>query len=308
MSRETNLRERRSPSNGRHPMSYSVLRRSLLPFVGLLLVVACDDSNGDQTVDSGPSGERVKFDPSDLVDGGADAGGAPGTGGSSKTGTTGGSSALGTIGTNTTKTGELGKACELDSDCKSPLTCHYDSTDYVAHKQCTLPCESSEFCKGTFGEGSFCIGAGVCVRRCALNTDCPSLTQCIDSGWCMRSGPGSGIPTCTGTATPCSLLSSTACLSTLGCTDSSYCSGVSAGCYSMYSSYSCSSQPGCYWSSYDKDCSGYSESCSSQYSSYSCSNVSGCSWRAACTGIPLACSSLSTASCLSQQGCRLVTE
>jgi hypothetical protein len=335
MNRGTDTREIRFTSNGRH-MSYLAFSRHVFRATAVLSLAftACNDSFGDPTLDSGPPGGRVKFDPSEIDGAGSAGANSAGVGGSTSTGgnaATGGSTVNGgvtggggaavsggttsqggkggsNVGTGTSLLGTLGNVCELDSDCKSPLVCNYDSTNYIAHKQCVLPCKTNGECESAFGADAFCLGAGICVRACLLDSECPPLTQCFEAGWCKRSGPGSGIPRCTGSATPCSLLSATSCLSTVGCTDASYCGGVSSSCYSMYSSYSCNDQPGCYWSSYSKDCSGSASYCSSQRSRYSCTDVDGCSWRAACSGMPYSCESLTQATCLSQQGCRLEIE
>lgn len=56
------------------------------------------------------------------------------------------------------------------------------------------------------------------------------------------------------------------------------CQGVSSSCFSMFSSFSCASQQGCYWSSSSDSCSGFSWPCSSMYSSFGCSSQQGCYW------------------------------
>lgn len=262
---------------------------------GLLLIgTACDDSAGDVPT-SGPPGAMISVDMTGI---------GSGEGGSSFV--------IPAIGGKTSTTnvvaGSLGTACESDADCKSPLLCHSDTEDYIGHKQCTTPCSTSDTCEASFGETSFCIGAGICVRGCLVNSDCTALTLCNDAGWCKRSGPGSGIPKCTGTATPCSLLSGLSCLDSLGCTDSSRCSGISTSCYSLYSSYTCSSQDGCYWSSSSSSCSGSSYMCSSFSSSGSCGLQEGCSWTSSCTGVPLGCDDYTPGTCYTQPGCYTTIE
>lgn len=269
--------------------------RSVSVFAGLLLlVVACDDSNSD-VPNSGPPGVMIAVDLNGIPIGeGGSATVSPAAGGTS-TGT-------GVV------AGSLGTACESDADCKSPLLCHSDTLDYIGHKQCTTPCSTSDSCAASFGDSSFCIGAGICVRSCLVDSDCTKLTLCSDAGWCKRGGPGSGIPTCAGAATPCSLLSSFTCLDSMGCSDSSSCTGVSSSCYSQYSSYTCSSQSGCYWSSSSSSCSGSSYSCSSLYGSGTCALQSGCSWHQSCTGVPLSCDVFTAATCDSQPGCYATIE
>ncbi len=48
------------------------------------------------------------------------------------------------------------------------------------------------------------------------------------------------------------------------------CGGVASSCYSQFSSYACSSQRGCYWSSLTDSCSGSSWGCSLMSGSSSC--------------------------------------
>jgi hypothetical protein len=121
------------------------------------------------------------------------------------------------------------------------------------------------------------------------------------------SGVGGGAPQphCTGAAFGCSLLASSQCLSAPGCTDDSYCGGVSASCYSQFDVYSCSSLEGCYWSSSSKTCSGSSWSCDLFNGSLSCVDQEGCSWRFRCGGVATPCSLLSTGQCTLQPGCHV---
>ena len=296
-----------------NPLSTKVL--STLTYLSIALCSACSDSTDSIDVESGPPGAMVTVDPNSITPG--DFGGAtnPGTGGRTggggSAGVKGGSTGVGGSKASTLTTvlkGSLGTTCEADSDCQSPLTCHIDNIDYIGHKQCATSCSSSDSCKTTYGENSFCIGAGICVRGCKTDTDCPNLTECGMGAWCQRGGPGSGIPKCSGSATFCSLLSHSTCYTSLGCTDDSKCTGSSTSCYTYYSSYSCTSQEGCYWSSISKSCSGVSTSCYTMSTSVSCEYQEGCSWSDSCTGVPFACDTMTRGTCESQPGCYLINE
>jgi hypothetical protein len=133
----------------------------------------------------------------------------------------------------------------------------------------------------------------------SIEFDCPVT---VDDG---LPDPGGGGSTCTGSATPCSLLSTFECSSTPGCFSSGDCSGVSSSCYSQFDQFSCSSQDGCYWSTVSDNCSGISSSCSSQFSEFSCGNQEGCSWSEDCSGSATPCSLLTAATCTTQPGCYL---
>jgi collagen type VII alpha len=116
---------------------------------------------------------------------------------------------------------------------------------------------------------------------------------------------GGGSSRCTGVPTPCSLNSGATCESTRGCTRDERCAGVSSSCYSQYSSYSCTSLRGCYWSSSSSSCSGSSWSCSAMSGSSSCIGQDGCRWEDDCTGVATPCSLMTEAECVTQVGCRL---
>lgn len=146
------------------------------------------------------------------------------------------------------------------------------------------------------------LGTPSPMATVTVEFDCPVLPDgsdvIVDPG-----GGGSG--DCTGVATPCSLLSSTQCSSALGCISDGDCNGVATSCYSLFDSFSCESQQGCYWSFTTDDCSGVSSSCFSQFSSFSCASQQGCYWSDGCSGAASSCSSLGAASCTLQPGCRL---
>lgn len=248
---------------------------------------AAGTANGGSSSTSGAGGDAPQGDP----------GGAGAVGGSA------GSSGSGDAPVALPGKG-VGQPCETSADCESGLTCNVDSTDYIVHKQCTASCTSEEACTGEFGEDTMCIGAELCTLECRTDADCPDKTLCNEFGWCARSGAGSGVPYCTGSATPCSLLEGTECLLTLGCQDDSECSGSAVSCFAQFSSYSCNAQDGCYWLS--DSCSGVASSCSSQYSETSCTFQEGCYWSSACTGTPYECEDLTPALCTSQPGCVLM--
>ena len=165
------------------------------------------------------------------------------------------------------------------------------------------PCEASLHCLGACGPSGLCHN-GTEGDECISNTDClyePSgrgVYDC-DAGSCTR------VPECRGSATPCGLLSTTQCGLSLGCRLDGDCSGLSTSCFSYFSSFSCGSQDGCFWSFSSDYCSGSSRSCSSYSFSSSCTSQDGCRWDQQCDGTPLSCSSLSPATCETQPGCYL---
>ncbi|MFK7992192.1 MAG: hypothetical protein AB8I08_39600 [Sandaracinaceae bacterium] len=110
---------------------------------------------------------------------------------------------------------------------------------------------------------------------------------------------------CTGVARSCSLYSATLCSTQMGCRRDGDCDGLSRSCYSMYSSYTCIRQDGCFWSSYSDDCSGSARSCSLYSGRTSCTGQEGCRWDESCAGSPTPCSLLSEATCDLQDGCYL---
>jgi hypothetical protein len=115
-------------------------------------------------------------------------------------------------------------------------------------------------------------------------------------------GPGPA-KSCHGIASSCSLQSASLCSSVKGCSKSGECAGFSYGCYSYFSSFGCSLQQGCYWSSVSKNCQGSSWSCSLMSGSSSCASQEGCSWDETCEGVATSCSLLGEFDCDSQPGC-----
>jgi hypothetical protein len=134
------------------------------------------------------------------------------------------------------------------------------------------------------------------------------LPESIDGGLAADAAPplgGFDAGTCTGIARSCSLLTSGTCSTVMGCRESGECTGYASSCYTRYSSSSCISQSGCYWSSYDGKCSGSARSCSSFSASATCAYQSGCRWTLTCEGIETSCFSLQPNECLRQPGCSL---
>lgn len=118
------------------------------------------------------------------------------------------------------------------------------------------------------------------------------------------SGGGASTGTCGGYVTACSLLGSSSCLLTDGCSREEECEGTPSSCYNQFYSFSCYSQDGCVWSSYNDSCSGFARSCSSMSGSSSCVGQSGCRWSDDCTGVAKSCSSyVSALTCEGQPGC-----
>jgi hypothetical protein len=269
-----------------------------------LTLAGCSSPDAPSDPPSGPAMGIVEVDPNSipLGEGDSSGGGSNAVGGSShgggSVGTAGGSTQPGAI--------RIGKACETSGDCPSGQSCHMDA-DFISDKQCTLGCEDEAPCKA-LEQDSFCIGAHVCVHACNSDADCGPKTRCGKAGWCERSGPGSGEPYCGGVATPCSLLSGSSCTLALGCHDDSDCSGVSASCYSQFTSYACNALDGCYWSSSSKSCSGSSHSCFSYSFDFECQAQDGCNWHESCSGSPSRCEDTPVSLCTQQPGCTVLQD
>ncbi len=256
---------------------------------------------------AGQAGHGAGGKSSQAGSGGGTNGGSTSTGGATNGGATGGASSQAGAGAGGASGGasSVGKLCESNADCPSPLYCRQDPVDYTGHKQCTIDCETSAECEAAFGKDSFCIGARICVDRCQQASDCPAKTQCNSSHWCIRSGPGSGVPRCDGPIFICGGLDATGCLLTAGCIYNSDCNGSSQSCYAFFSAATCASQDGCYWSSSEQHCNGVATSCSGEHSSGSCNGQDGCYWYESCTGSARQCWDLLPAICSTQAGCSL---
>lgn len=290
--------------------------------LGLLSALAatggCGDSERETPMSEsppahGPPGGILDVDTNSIGsagEAGSAAGGKPaqgGSGGAAGNGSGGfgaAASGAGSGGTNGGASG-VGKPCATSADCSPSLYCRQDSLDYIAHKQCTIDCEANSTCEAAFGETSFCIGARICVLACRAASDCPAQTECTASHWCMRSGPGSGVPRCTGPVSTCGLLDASRCQLTAGCIYGSDCSGIAVSCSSLSTSAACARQSGCRWNSADQLCSGVASSCSSMHVSSFCTSQEGCHWSETCTGTARACSALAPSLCSTQPGCSL---
>jgi hypothetical protein len=198
----------------------------------------------------------------------------------------------------------LGTACETNFDCSTSLGCRVDRVEHIADGQCTAPCSEDEDCS-TFGARSMCIGAGICVAKCSSDGDCPPRTRCGDTGWCERAGAGSGRASCSGTPTPCAMLTGTECSTADGCRDSSSCSGIASDCGSLADLRSCIGQLGCTWSA-SNTCSGTAKACSAMTFGLQCNDQRGCTWTSTCSGTAATdCSTKSPALCDFTPGCVL---
>lgn len=203
---------------------------------------------------------------------------------------------LGTSGCSSSSGGPSeGLPCTTATDCAAGQLCTAAGTCYDG--SVGDPCATHADCAAYDAHSNLvgCEATGTCaVVECRDDYDCGYEEVC-DAGACFPQY-------CAGSATACSSLSAYSCNS-LGCSLSGDCSGSATSCYSYYSSYSCTSQPGCYWSYSGNYCSGVSSSCYSQSSSTSCFNVDGCTWTQSCTGAATSCSSISVATCTLQPGC-----
>jgi hypothetical protein len=271
----------------------STTRLRIAGFFSTLAVVAgCSDATPEVGPPIGPPGAMIEVD----------AGTIGGSGGSAGGGGSGGRTQL--------LNGGIGRICDSDADCPNGLTCNIDTVDWIAHRQCSTYCETSEFCEDNFGDYTMCIGANLCVSKCLDETHCPESTLCNSNDWCENSGLGSGVPKCAGTPTPCSLLGEFECASSLGCSWSADCSGAASSCYLQYDSFSCTSQDGCYWSSSSSSCSGSATSCRLLSAQYLCTSQDGCYWNGSCIGTPLesTCDEIAAALCDYTPGCTLVPQ
>lgn len=151
----------------------------------------------------------------------------------------GGGSSLGTL------NGGIGQTCNTDSACPGDTQCNIDESDWIMHHQCTSYCDSSDECQAKFGPHTSCIGANLCVSDCLDDSDCPPKTRCGDFGWCEFTGPGSGVPKCTGSPTPCALLGASEC-GVSGCQWGTYCYGTptESSCEGIFASL-CEYTAGC---------------------------------------------------------------
>jgi hypothetical protein len=79
---------------------------------------------------------------------------------------------------------DLGGLCEDTHECRSGSRC-VDAAG-VIEGQCSATCSESISCQSQFGAKALCLGADLCARTCAHDTDCPDGTDCNLYGWCER--------------------------------------------------------------------------------------------------------------------------
>jgi hypothetical protein len=273
--------------------SFARFARSV-SLIASLLAVGCSGSG----TDGGGSG-------------GSDMGGSrAGDAAPAADGATPGDGPTGTVGADAAAVlnGGVGQVCAVNSDCPSGLTCHFDSTTWIAHKQCTSACNTDADCTSLYGNHTECIGAHICVSKCLDDSNCPAMTQCGTNSWCEHTGPGSGVPKCTGTPTPCALLTDIQCATTLGCTAGGFCAGTGQSCLGQ-DQFLCGTILGCYWDSLAQLCSGIGTSCSSYASDITCAGATGCYWSGSCTGQPsTTCESAGATLCQYTPGCVLTPQ
>lgn len=84
------------------------------------------------------------------------------------------------------KARNLGNHCRNSEDCGS-LSCGWElkaPKESAVGQVCTLACKTSDDCVAEFGD-SQCL-AGMCVRECRQDADCPSQTYCVNHQYCGR--------------------------------------------------------------------------------------------------------------------------
>jgi hypothetical protein len=123
-----------------------------------------------------------------------------------------------------------------------------------------------------------------------------------------RYDAGPAMLECAGSATPCSLRPVVGCTDGFGCSVGGDCSGSARSCYSIFDSYSCNRQDGCYWSTSSDDCSGSARSCSGYTGGLTCESQDGCDWTDECEGFARSCDLISLTFCTTQPGCRVEEE
>lgn len=202
-------------------------------------------------------------------------------------------------------TNAIGSACDTSAECGDSTGCRVDTDQHILDGQCTRLCKTNIDC--SFRQAnSKCLNAGVCVATCTTDLDCPARTQCNDQGWCQRTGPGSGKPSCAGTPTPCALLSGIACVDA-GCRRIQSCTGLPTPCSSIQRLATCFGQQGCSAAATSGECTGTAATCSSFDFDLDCEAQQGCSWFDECGGAPSVtdCARRPPAVCNLTPGCQL---
>ncbi|MFT3924612.1 MAG: hypothetical protein QM778_18880 [Myxococcales bacterium] len=210
---------------------------------------------------------------------------------------------------------QLGSYCERQADCMEPLKCNGDTgeTQYVGVHQCTLFCGSDADCK-PFGENARCHPtASICEAKCSKDADCPSNTKCVKDGYCENTEHG--IPSCGGTAKPCSEYlfdEKPRCPGyeadmAMGCTVVPHagCNGTPTPCADIASGLDAQTCAlfGCDFSDATGRCTGVPSACSTRDHDYC---IEGCSLKfTTCEGTVAACNTLAPAVCGQLAGCVL---
>jgi len=200
----------------------------------------------------------------------------------------------------------VGARCQSSTDCAAPLFCNSDPVDHVLDHQCTAPCDSAQPCGDSLGASAACILAGLCVRTCASDDDCPTGTACNNNQWCeaVAPPPVSTNLRCTGTALGCASIKGTGvdCSDVPGCSADWNCVGEPEPCSSQGSE--CGSVHGCNYK-IRVGCTGEPSPCNEYSGHYECNTTHGCSWDFQCVGTPRRCELLTAAVCEAQPGCFL---
>jgi hypothetical protein len=110
---------------------------------------------------------------------------------------------------------------------------------------------------------------------------------------------------CTGSPTPCAVLSSDQCGSAVGCLAGNACQGQATPCSQNQDQATCENEAQCLWNADADACLGVATSCDGFGDNTSCTSQPGCSWTAACSGTALDCSAFGADRCLNQPGCGL---
>lgn len=198
--------------------------------------------------------------------------------------------------------------CEEEGEpCTSTLDCEVGVCGPSARCQSGEvgdPCDEGSHCLGTCGPNGSCQ-TGLAGDPCFTDQNCEYAPGSLGTFECNSAGTCERVYRCTGSVTPCSLLSSFSCTTVTGCRVGGTCSGFAGSCFSQFSSFSCGSLDGCYWSFSSDYCSGSARSCSLYSSELSCENQGSCSWTPDCEGVAYGCSILDASECTSQPGCSL---
>jgi hypothetical protein len=129
----------------------------------------------------------------------------------------------------------------------------------------------------------------------------PSAETAVDSAPEVTTDSSDTSQRCTGTATPCSALTFSACTAA-GCTRQTRCIGSARSC-ATFDSTTCTLQLGCSWSTSTNTCTGTATPCDA-VDEVSCSFQFGCDKQETCVGVVTPCESLAPQACATTAGCR----